>query len=260
MSEGRWFLIPVYYLLLTSDLAREGIENSGSYRFADHIYSNRPSGRFVLGTLLDAVLLNMKSARSMRLRYLLAKKEISGLLAERHDSQEIDILSVPCGLARELFESVAELERCEDPIRDHVRWTGMDLDADLVNALNRRADSATAAMNFCVGDALRAGEHWRHGGYDMIISTGFTEFLDDAHALAFYQIVHRYLKTGGLFVTSGMARHALSDYLLRSVAELYTHYRSGRELNALAQEAGFRELRAHQNELQTMIVARKEDA
>jgi hypothetical protein len=30
---------------MQSDLGREGIINSGSYRFADHIYHNEPSGR-----------------------------------------------------------------------------------------------------------------------------------------------------------------------------------------------------------------------
>ena len=35
LREGKLHLLPVYALMRTSDLAREGIENSGSYRFAD---------------------------------------------------------------------------------------------------------------------------------------------------------------------------------------------------------------------------------
>jgi len=38
VTEGKYHLLPVYALLTTSDLAREGIRNSGSFRFADHIY------------------------------------------------------------------------------------------------------------------------------------------------------------------------------------------------------------------------------
>src|SRR5918993_1459024 len=46
LRSGKVHLLPVYALMRTSDLAREGIENSGSYRFADHVYRNEASGRF----------------------------------------------------------------------------------------------------------------------------------------------------------------------------------------------------------------------
>jgi len=36
------------------------IEHSGSYKFADHVYRNEPSGRFGIGRALDAVLLRMR--------------------------------------------------------------------------------------------------------------------------------------------------------------------------------------------------------
>ena len=45
LKSGRWHLIPLYWMLRQSDLAREGIERSGSYLFADHLYANVPSGR-----------------------------------------------------------------------------------------------------------------------------------------------------------------------------------------------------------------------
>src|SRR3989304_2967697 len=62
MREGKWYLLPVYYFMLTSYLAREGVANSGSYQFADHIYANQPRGSFFVGKVLDAILLNLKSA------------------------------------------------------------------------------------------------------------------------------------------------------------------------------------------------------
>src|SRR5688572_29377988 len=68
-EEGKLHLIPLYALLRTSDLAREGIENSGSYRFADHIYLGRARGKYGIGRLLDGVLLRLRAARSMRNRY-----------------------------------------------------------------------------------------------------------------------------------------------------------------------------------------------
>ena len=45
LREGNLHWLPVYALVMQSDLGREGIIDSGSYRFADHIYRNQPSGR-----------------------------------------------------------------------------------------------------------------------------------------------------------------------------------------------------------------------
>ena len=38
LKRGRLLELPLYYMLRESDLAREGFENLGSYKFADHIY------------------------------------------------------------------------------------------------------------------------------------------------------------------------------------------------------------------------------
>src|SRR6476661_8845668 len=82
VSEGKFHLLPVYALLTTSDLAREGIRNSGSFRFADHIYRNEPSGRYGVGRVLDRVLLGLRGARSLRSRFLHSRVEILRSLDE----------------------------------------------------------------------------------------------------------------------------------------------------------------------------------
>ena len=51
LREGNLHWLPVYALVMQSDLGREGIINSGSYRFADDIYRNQPSGRGPFGQL-----------------------------------------------------------------------------------------------------------------------------------------------------------------------------------------------------------------
>jgi hypothetical protein len=71
--SGRVLELPIYWLLRTSDLAREGFENSGSYRFADHIYEDRPSGRYGVGQWLDSWLLKMPAVQAFRARYFMAR-------------------------------------------------------------------------------------------------------------------------------------------------------------------------------------------
>lgn len=250
--SGRVALLPLYYAALCSDLAREAIEHSGSARFADHIYSNRPSGRFGIGTLLDALFLRLPSARAFRARYVFARRELERLLRERDGQRPTAVLAVPCGLARELFDAAPQAPPT-------AQLHGMDLDAELVSQLRQRS-ADWPAMRFFVGDALRPAAYPPGMRYDMIISLGFTEFLDDESAGRFFEIAAGQLAGGGTLVTSGLRRHGLSDFFLRQVAELHARYRGEAELRRLAQAAGFTHVSTAQDRtrLLTMLVASRE--
>lgn len=257
--EGKFYLIPLYYIMQTSDLAREAIEHSGSYRFADHVYRNKPSGRFLFGTVLDAILLKLPSSRSMRMRYVYGKKEIHTTISYaklKDDASTLDILAVPSGLGRELFEVAEELIRMQHPRLSQVRFYGLDLDQDLVAKMNERSASFTTPITFFSGDALESSNY--HRTYDMIFSTGLTEFLDNEHVEQFYRIVLSKLKPGGVFVTSGMLPHPLSAYLMRNIAELHASYRGENDLRHLAGVAGFSSVETYKDPvgLQTMMIAR----
>ena len=88
VRRGRILDLPVYWLLRLSDLAREGLDHSGSFRFADHIYRGQPSGRTALGRWLDALLLSLPAAQSFRFRYLAARDEIVSFVAA-HVAQRV---------------------------------------------------------------------------------------------------------------------------------------------------------------------------
>lgn len=261
VREGRWYLLPVYAIGRTSSLAREAIEHSGSAEFADHIYRGRASGSFVIGWLLDALFLRLPSARSFRTRYVYARDEILALLAERARSgRPAHILSVPCGLARELFDAAEWLAGRTGAMPQDARLRGIDLDEALVRSLNARADPYGGLLRFEQGDALST-DAYTDAPYDLVVSLGFTEFLDDEATVRFYRLVRASLARDGRFVTSGNARHRLSDYLLRNLAELEAHYRSPDDLRRLAREAGFTAITTHQDRrrLQTMLVAGADD-
>ncbi len=258
LREGKFYLLPIYYLLLTSELAREGIENSGSYNFADHIYGNKPKGKFIIGKILDFVLLRLKSSRSLRSRYIHAKEEIYNLIADIHHKDPIDILAVPCGLGRELFEVAHELKIASHPFYKRIRWHGIDLDHELIEVLGKKNDHHKHQMFFWQGDAFDQETYRKGRKYDMVINTGFTEFLSDEDTLRFYKIAHNNLKGGGIFFTSGMRPHKFSEYLMKNIAELYTHYRSEDFLKILARRAGFKTIRTYQNELQTILIGVKD--
>ena len=258
LADGKVYLLPLYYLLRTSDLAREGIEHSGSFRFADHIYEGRPGGRFGFGRALDAVLLRLKSARALRSRYVFAVEELRHLVHTAHEAgRPTRVLSVPCGLARELFELSAEIG-ADNSSASKVELHGLDLDAELIADLRERNRQEDACLTFHTGDALFANDY--PGMFDVILSTGLTEFLSDEEVVRFFRIVRTRLNPDGRLITSGLRRHAPSDFLLRNIADLQTHYRSEADLRALAKTAGFRYVDTYHDRtrLQTMVIATKD--
>jgi len=236
LRGGRVLELPIYWLLRTSDLAREGFENSGSYRFADHIYRNHASGRYGIGSLLDAQLLRMRAVQAFRARFFKARDELLVFLKQRgQDAGQVDVLSVPCGIPRELVEA-ANKYRAEGGTLSNVRFHVVDLDREaLQNAVAFAANSGITLLPH-QGDALESATY--QGTFDFVTSTGFGEFLDDPKLTQFFSIVAQVLRPGAVFVTSSMRRTPVTGYLL-DLAELHVHYRTGDEIATIARSAGF---------------------
>ena len=282
VAEGKYHLLPVYALLTTSDLAREGIRNSGSFRFADHIYRNEPSGRYGVGRVLDRLLLKLRGARSMRSRFFHSRRQVLRGLRESLDDRQlrsrrpypvfaggatiddkaeiieerIVVVSVPCGIARDLYEVAETLWMIEPALYERVDFIGIDLDPEALE-LSRRLTRDYSTFDFRCADAL--APETLPDGVDIIVSLGFGEFLGDDVLLAFYRRALASLNAGGRFITSAMNRDRISDYLARELAELHTHYRSTEELTALLKSAGFGKIQTTRDSvgLQTLAVAEK---
>jgi SAM-dependent methyltransferase len=236
LRSGRLLELPVYWLLRTSDLAREGFENSGSYRFADHIYRGQPSGSYGIGRWLDQRILRMRAVESFRSRFLMARDELCNFLQERSKGHaSLDVLSVPCGIPRE-FVAAVEQFREAGGVTTGIRFHVLDLDDDVL----RQAETFTGRHGIPLiahhGDALDMSTYG--GEFDFITSTGLGEFLDDEQLATLYAAFHRILRPGGVMVTSAMRCLRFSDYLLR-LAELHVRYRSADDLAAMARRAGF---------------------
>jgi SAM-dependent methyltransferase len=236
LRRGRVLELPVYWLLRTSDLAREGFENSGSYRFADHIYRDEPSGSYGIGRWLDKRILGMRATESFRSRFFMARDEIFRLLRERSADQPcLDILSVPCGIPRDIVAAVEKV-RAAGGVTTGIQFHALDLDDHVLRQAKIFACQHGVMLTTHHGDALDPGTY--AGKFDFITSTGLGEFLDDEQLVSLYEIFNHILRPGGVMVTSAMRRLRFSDYLLR-LAELHVHYRSTEDLAAIARRAGF---------------------
>ncbi len=239
LRRGRILELPLYWLLRTSDLAREGFENSGSYRFADHVYCNQASGRYGIGRFLDQQLLNMPAVKSLRNRFFMARDELCRFLQERASATtNLDVLSVPCGIPRDLIAGVENFRPLGGELTG-VRFHVLDLDEDVLHQASAFAGAHDVTLITHHGDALDIDAYG--GKFDFITSTGLGEFLDDKKLVLLYEIFWRILRPGGVMVTSAMRRQRFSDYLLR-LAELQVYYRSAGDLARIARQAGFSQL------------------
>ena len=260
MRRGRLLDLPLYYVLRSSDLAREGLDHSGSWRFADHIYKGEPSGSGRFGRWLDERLLRMPATRAFRFRYVGARDALMSFLLERAnsaDGRKTKVLSVPCGIPRELADAASEVRTRLGAVPKDVSFYGLDLDHDVITEA-RRFMSHRNVDRFHArrGDAFDPSAY--DGTFDFITCTGLTEFLDDERATRLYALLFEMLEPGGWFVTSGMRRRWTSEYLL-TLAELRTHYRDEDTLRRLLAPLRFTQVSSRSDEtgLQTVIVARK---
>jgi SAM-dependent methyltransferase len=256
LQQGRPLGVLVYWLVRGSDLGREGIKHSGSYRFADHIYRNIPSGRGPFGRWLDAKFLAMPAVKSFRNRFLAARDELAQFLSDRAGhGNKLDILSAPAGIPRELAEGARLFRERTGRSLDGVTFHGVDLDADLLET-DKRFAKENGLPNFAThqGDALDRATY--PANVDFITCTGLAEFLDDDQLAQLYRIFFEVLRPQGLLVTSGMRRVWISEYFLR-LAELRTHYRTAPQLEAIARAAGFRNVATRVDEfgIQTILTA-----
>ena len=258
LKTGRWHLIPLYWLLRRSDLAREGIERSGSYHFADHLYANVPSGRGIFGRWLDRRLLQLPSARGMRARYTEAVKVMHRVFAEhqeKHPGRKFRLLTVPCGIPRDVMDFVSSLSPEQ---RAMVVYTGCDIDAGAIAAAREfLAPLRELNTGFTCGDALDTAT-LREGHFDFIASTGLGEFLNDEQIATFYCNVESWLAPGGAFYTSATAWERRFVWLLKTF-ELEAHYRDQTQLRSLLESTPWQSIKVWHDttQLQTFGLAHR---
>ena len=259
VREGALHLLPLYYALRLSDLAREGIEHSGSYRFADHIYRGTPSGRTAVGRWIDRRLLAMPAARAFRRRYEHAQDVVRRALeALPAGGEPLRVLAVPCGIPRDILDLARTLRRERPNLLARLEYHGLDIDPQLLDlARTLMHQTAVASTHFHPGNALIRGDY-PGTGFHVIVSTGLGEFLRDEELAGFYTIVYDRLEPGGTFCTSATARDERSETLLR-LGELVTQYRRADEVENLLRQVPWKrlELRVDHSGLQTFVTATK---
>jgi hypothetical protein len=258
LREGNIHLLPLYYLIYQSDLGREGIERSGSYQFADHIYRNIPSGQNALGRWIDARMLRSPATSAFRERYIQAREAMLKAVKSFGTGEEsIGIMAVPCGLPRDLNE-LAETLRREDPaLLAKIQYVGFDIDPELLKRAAEFTKDCPVPREFHQGNALER-ETYPTGKFHCVVSTGLNEFLKPEQLRDFQRNVFDCLIPGGLFFTSFTQREGSSEVLMTAF-ELHTEYHSRESLEQTVRDCPWSEVKIwpHESGLQLFMIARK---
>ena len=259
LREGQLHFLPAYYVAMLSDMAREGVINSGSYRFADHIYRMEPSGRGALGRWIDKKFLHLPATLAFHLRYKRAQTALRAALESFPATvNPLRILALPCGLPRDLTELAATLTQENPALLARVEYYGMDIDPELLNLADAfTADAGVPRRVFHQGNALLAADY-PPGGFHAIVSTGLGEFLKTPELEVFYRNIHAALAPGGTFYTSATRYEKRSEAFLRAF-DLITQYRSTEDLEKILARLPWTRLILTQDNsgLQTFVVAVK---
>lgn len=259
LREGQLHWLPIYYIATLSDMAREGILRSGSYRFADHIYRMQPSGITPLGRWLDGVFLNLPATRAFHLRYKQAQVEMRRAFENlRATPGPLRMLAIPCGLPRDLTELCALLKTEDSNLLARLEYHGMDIDPELLQLAEEfTVDCGVARRTFHQGNALLP-ETYPPGGFHGVVSTGLGEFLKTPELEVFYRNVFDVLAPGGTFYTSATRYEKRSESFLQAF-ELITQYRTTDQLEAILSKLPWTRLKLTQDNsgLQTFVVAVK---
>jgi SAM-dependent methyltransferase len=258
VREGAPHLLPLYYLLRLSDLAREGIDHSGSHRFADHIYCGTPSGRLVVGRWLDAYLLSMPAATAFRRRCEHVQHVVRRALESVPVGRpHLRVLAVPCGIPRDVLDLALTIRRERPGLLRRLEYHGLDFDGEVLDLAHAMTEDLLASAHFHNGNALVRADYPKEKCH-VVVSTGLGEFLQDEELAAFYTIVYDQLEPGGTFCTSATARDARSEALLR-IGELVTHYRQAEDVERLLRRLPWTHLdvTVDPTGLQTFVTARR---
>lgn len=202
-------------------------------------------------------LLAMPAAQAFRRRCVNAQTVMRRAL-EARPRGPIRILGVPCGIPRDVIELACTLASEDRVLLSRIEYDGLDVDPDVL-AIARRltCDCGLGADRYHRGDALDRNDY-PAGRFDLVVSTGLGEFLDDSELAAFYRIVFGTLEPGGVFYTSATAKDPKSDVLLQMI-ELKTHYRGVDALRSILRTCPWTrfELTEDGSRLQTFVIAVK---
>jgi SAM-dependent methyltransferase len=230
------------YLLLTEHAERylsKPRGYAGDFKSIADMYANRPEGVGRLGATLDECFLETKSAKAVRNRRGLLKKEIEEQIAQRTDGDPCRVTSIACGPGAEIFD-VFELRGRDTPLKA----TLIDIDfqalayvADIRDRLGLKKHIQLHQGNLI---HLALGrESIAIPPQDLIYSIGLVDYFDDEFVVALMNWSHEVLKPGGRAIFGNFHPRNPVKAMLEYVTEWELIHRTEQDMSRLYSKSAF---------------------
>jgi len=190
---------------------------AGDFKAIDILYNNKPAGAGRLGPLLDDYFLNIAVAQAVRNRRGLLLEVFQELLDETSQKQ-LQITSLACGPAREVFDF---FERLDDPSR--VLFHCLDLDFQALSSVSRVAEERGIERHIKLMHEnlilLAMGRHETSlPPQDLMYSIGLIDYFPDNLVIKLLNWIRPLLRPGGKVVVGNFdprnPDRAFLDHLL----------------------------------------------
>lgn len=236
-----------YVALLLSDYGRQILTDKYDAFTTDKAYTVEPGGLLgPVGRLIDRFVLNFPLHVALRQRLALVVDTLTRQIEARVPRDgPVQVLSAPCGLARDVITTAQRLREGDGDIP--LELTGVDIDetGTVLEEAARRAAAAGVEMEFLREDLFApettlSARASQASGFDLVNSIGLTAWIDlpDVERLA-----ARYaelLAPGGSLVIDNFREHKHSH--LGDLLEMPTRYHPEDAFRAALESAGFEDV------------------
>jgi hypothetical protein len=239
LASARW----QYFCLLLSDTAYLLAREKYSAFAIDRIYADTPSGFGWLGRRLDRYVLDLPVHRAVRDRFRFVTRHLTEAIQQSlAEFLEVEVLSVPCGLVRDLTTVYQQLGRKDPDAAQRVKFYGLDLDYEgrVLEEARRRARSSGAPITFVRANALE-GRTWswlrqQVSTLSVISCIGFSPWLAPDELGMLLRCFGEHLRTSGYLLLDRFnpGRHSQ----MGKRAEIHAHYHSDEHVREHLEAAG----------------------
>lgn len=182
-------------------------EGFTSGKMLDYIYKNEPSGKFIIGKLIDKLYLEHPGwcdIRNRKMNLCLNLKDAIDCILEQN--QEVKICDVASGPARYIIDTLGEYK--EKSVSAEIR----DIDKRWLLDACEVAQSKGIALDSKVANALEDSDFVFKKQPNIFVASGFYDWFDDKELVKkSMQLIYNSLPENGYFVfTIQAGHHALS--------------------------------------------------
>jgi SAM-dependent methyltransferase len=235
-------------------------DGAASWKALDIIYNHPFKRTYTLGNLVDEFWWFSQNCQAVRNRFKLVKQEVKkAILHFGKDNEEVRLVSLACGSAQAIIETVSELK-----IQGiNVRVLLIDIEQEALDYAKGLAikNNIAGQFDFVKANAYQTAKILRRFKPHIVEMLGLLDYLPRENAIRLISTIRRSLVPGGIFLTCNIRQNS-EQHFVRWVIDWDMVYRSPASLAEVIEKSGFDAYRIVYEPLKIhgVVVAEKSEA